>query len=225
MRMIIVSLAMLLGLAVQAVAEAPMRVVSVVGEGQVAAVPDMAIISLGVTHDAKTAQTAMEQVNIDVAALLTALAGLKVDARDVQTDQLSVSPIWSDSVKSRRIIGFVARNTLSVRVRNLDKLGPVLDAALAAGSNTFNGVQFTLQDPSEQEAQARADAVRDGMAKAAQLAQAANATLGQIITLSEQGGVGQPKMMMATARRDSMAIATGEVSVSARVSITFDLIP
>ena len=100
MRMIIVSLAMLLGLAVQAVAEAPMRVVSVVGEGQVAAVPDMAIISLGVTHDAKTAQTAIEQVNIDVAALLTALAGLKVDARDVQTNQLSVSPIWSDSVSS-----------------------------------------------------------------------------------------------------------------------------
>ena len=82
-----------------------------------------------------------------------------------------------------------------------------------------------MQDPSQQEAQARADAVRDGMAKAAQLAQAANATLGQIITLSEQGGVGQPEMMMATARRDSMAIATGEVSVSARVSITFDLTP
>jgi len=82
-----------------------------------------------------------------------------------------------------------------------------------------------LQDPSALEAQARAAAVRDGMAKAAQLAKAANATLGQIITISEQGSLGRPEMMMATARSDSMAIATGEVSVSARVSITFDLIP
>ena len=223
--MIVMSLAMLWAVTVQALAEAPARVVSVVGEGQVDTVPDMAIVALGVTHDAKTAGMAMEQVDADIAALLTALAGLNVEARDVQTNQLNVSPIWSDSVNARRIIGFLARNTVSVRVRNLDTLGRVLDAALAAGSNTFNGLQFTLQDPSALEAQARAAAVRDGMAKAAQLAKAANATLGQIITISEQGSLGRPEMMMATARSDSMAIATGEVSVSARVSITFDLIP
>jgi uncharacterized protein YggE len=240
MRAILLSVVMVLGLVVQTVAQgqpvhpvqtlaqAPLRVLSVTGEGQVASVPDMAVISLGVTHEARSARAAMDQVNADAGALLDALAALDVAPRDVQTDQLSVSPLWSNGDINRggvqRITGFVARTAVSVRVRDLARLGAVVDAALAAGANDFNGVRFALQDPSPFEAQARAAAVRDAMARAAQLAAAAGVTLGPVLTLSEQGGFGPPQMM-AAARSEDMAIATGEVSVSAVVSMTFDLIP
>lgn len=228
MRLISLSAVMLVGLAVQgmaqAVAQAPSRLVSVVGQGQVASTPDMAVMSLGVTHEAKTARAAMDMVNADAVALLEALAALDVAPRDVQTDQLSVSPLWDQGDGARRITGYVARNAVSVRVRDLARLGAVMDAALSAGSNDFNGLRFSMQDPAPIEAQARAVAVKDAMARAAQLAEAAGVTLGPVVTLSEQGGHSQPRMM-AAARSEDMAIATGEVTISASVSMTFDLIP
>lgn len=224
MRMIVLSLALVLGLASEGFAETPERLVSVVGEGRVATTPDMAVISLGVTHQAKTARAAMDMVNGDAVALLAALAAFDVAPRDVQTDQLSVSPLWDNGDRVRRITGYVARNAVSVRVRDLPKLGAVMDAALSAGSNDFNGVNFAMQDPTPLEAQARAAAVKDAMARAAELAEAAGVTLGPVVSLTEQGGYSQPRMM-AAARSEDMAIATGEVAISASVSMTFDLIP
>ncbi|WP_299621510.1 SIMPL domain-containing protein [uncultured Tateyamaria sp.] len=225
MRMLMLSAAMLLGFVMQGKADAPPRILSVVGEAQVATVPDMAVISLGVTHTDRRAGAAMDKVNADANALLEVLATLDVAPRDVQTDQLSVSPIWDNGNNGpRRITGFVARNAVSVRVRDLGRLSEIMDAALDAGSNDFNGLRFALQNPNPVEAEARAAAVKDAMSRAAGLAEAAGVALGPIITLSEQGGFRQPQMMMA-ARSEDMAIATGEVGVSASVAITFDLIP
>ena len=224
MRMFALSAMMVLGMTVQGLADAPARLVSVVGQGSVAMTPDMAVISLGVTQQAKTARVAMDKVNADAVALLSALAALDVAPRDVQTDQLSVSPLWDNGDGARRITGYVARNAVSVRVRDLSRLGAVMDAALLAGSNDFNGLQFSMQDPKPIEAQARAAAVKDAMARAAELAAAAGVTLGPVVTMTEQGGYREPRMM-AAARSEDMAIATGEVAVSASVSMTFDLIP
>jgi hypothetical protein len=224
MRVVLLSAALLLGFVVQGKADVPPRILSVIGQGQVAAEPDMAVISLGVTHEARTARAAMDMVNADAVALLAALAELDVAARDVQTDQLSVSPLWDNGTGKRRINGYVARNAVSVRVRDLDRLGVVMDAALSAGSNDFNGLRFTLQNPAPFEAEARAAAVKDALARAAGLAEAAGVALGPIVTLTEQGGFAQPQMMAAM-RSDEMAIETGEVGISASVSVTFELIP
>ncbi|WP_223423745.1 SIMPL domain-containing protein [Tateyamaria pelophila] len=228
MRLIILSTVMALSFVTQGVGQgAPdtqVRHLSVVGSGQVAAEPDMAVISLGVAHQAETARVAMDMVNAEASALLAALAALDIAPRDVQTEQLSVSPLWDNSNQTRSIDGYVARNTVSVRVRDLPRLGAVMDAALSAGSNEFDGLRFTVQDPAQLEAQARKAAVEDAMARAADLAEAAGVTLGPVVTLTEQGGRGQP-MMMAAARSEDMAIATGEVTISASVSMTFDLIP
>jgi len=224
MRMLVLSAAMLFGFVAQGMAEVPSRILSVVGQAQVATVPDMAVISLGVTYTHERAGDAMDRVNAEAFALLDALAELDVAARDVQTDQLTLSPLWNNGDGPRRITGFVARNMVSVRVRDLDRLGEVMLVALNAGTNEFNGLRFTLQNPAPFEAEARAAAVRDAMTRAGQLADAAGVTLGPIITLNEQGGFRQPQMM-AAARSESMAIATGEVAVTASVAITFDLIP
>ena len=224
MKSIVASIAIVMSLACAAVAQETARTLSVVGEGQVETAPDMAIISLGVTHTDASAKAAMDRVSTDARALLDTLAAQGVEARDIQTDQLSLSPQWNNDNGQRDITGFVARNVVSVRVRDLAALGGVLDAALTAGSNDFNGLQFQLQDPGTAQADARAAAVKDAMERAAQLATAAGATLGPIRTMTEQGQGGRPEMF-AAARASDMPVAPGALSVTARVSVTFDLLP
>ncbi|WP_147106429.1 SIMPL domain-containing protein [Tateyamaria sp. syn59] len=204
--------------------EAP--VLSVTGEGQVAVTPDMAVISLGVVHVDETAGAAMAQVSADATALINALAERGVAVRDVQTSQLSVGPVWSAyDANERRITGFEARNTVRVRVRDLDALGGILDEVLAVGANTFNGLSFELQDPSAAEAEARSAAVGDAMQKATELSGAAGLTLGPVLSLSEGGGTPRPEMFAAAARSADVPIAAGELLVTARVSMRFALEP
>ena len=110
MRLSLVTAAVWMMLAPLAWAQAERPVLSVTGEGQVAVAPDMAVISLGVVHVADTAGAAMGQVSTDAAALIAALEEQGVEARDIQTAQLSVGPDWSryDS-NERTITGFEAR--------------------------------------------------------------------------------------------------------------------
>lgn len=203
----------------------PPRQIVVTGEGQVEAVPDMAVISLGVTNQGKAAMAAMGETSAAVAAVLGRLTAMGVEARDVQTRNISVTPIWSDPGNrggTPEISGFAASNTVTVRVRDLDRLGAILDTAIGDGANDFSGIRFTLQDPGPQEAEARKRAVADGMARAKELAEAAGVTLGPVQQITEMGGGGpQPMMEMAMARGGGMPVAAGEINVSVSVSMTF----
>jgi len=224
MRVMAMSVVLVLGLVCGAWAETKPATLSVTGEGQVAIVPDMAVISLGVVHRDSTAKVAMDKVSADAQALIAALTELQIDARDIQTDQLSVNPVYQgDYNQGRKIVGFEARNSVSIRVRNLDGLGGVLDAALSAGSNTFNGLRFTLQDARTAEAEARASAVRDAMARAAQMAEAAGLSVGAILSMSEAGSGPRPEMFAAAARSADIPVSAGELTVTARVSMSFAL--
>ena len=204
-----------------------MRAITVVGQGSVAAVPDMATISMGVTHEASVAAEAMAQVSAGVTAVLNRLSEAGVEARDMQTSSLSLQPVWSnhgnDGSQPPRITGFVASNQVTVRVRDLSGLGAVLDTVVQDGANTFNGLQFAMQEPAPLEAEARAAAVRDGMARAAQLAEAAGVTLGPVRSISENGPVQGMMMEMAAARSMDKAVAAGELSLEAQVSMVFSI--
>ncbi|MEL6463422.1 MAG: SIMPL domain-containing protein [Pseudomonadota bacterium] len=209
-----------------AVAQEGAAMVSVTGEGQVAVAPDMAVISLGVVHVDQTAGAAMDKVSADVGALMAVLAAQGIAARDIQTSQVSVTPVRDNRADGgRRITGFEARNAVTVRVRDLGGLGGVLDQVLEAGTNTLGGLRFQLQDTGAAQAEARAAAVRDAVAKAEQLSAAAGVTLGPVLAISE-GGVGpQPEMFAAAARSVDVPIAAGELIVSVRVSMRFALAP
>ena len=215
--------------AVCASAEAD-RVISTSGVGVVEAAPDMATINLGVTHQARLAGDALEATSDGVRAILERLAAAGIEDRDMQTNELSVQPVWSRSNNNAdtppRITGFVARNSLSIRVRDLTILGSILDQVVDDGANTFNGLQFSMQDPEPVIAKARAEAVKDAMARAQQLADAAGVGLGPVQSISEGGGSIRPQMMeMASARMASdVAVASGEVSLSARVSMVFTIL-
>lgn len=224
MRQIAVCL-ILFCLAAPAAAETP--TLTVTGEGRAEAAPDMATVTLGVTHEAETAKDAMDRVSADLGAVLATLRAAGIEERDLQTAGLRLSPVWTsyDSRQTRRITGFRATNTVSARVRALDGLGNVLDAVLAEGANTFQGISFGLQEPTPVLDAARRAAVADAQRKAALYAKAAGVTLGPLQSLGELGAAAPRPMVMEAARMasDAVPVAPGEMTLSAQVTMVFAL--
>lgn len=227
MRFAIFLLGIILFLPTVAGAQEQARQIVVQGQGVVTADPDMAIISLGVTREARTASAAMDAASAATLEVLASIRQAGVAQRDVQTSSVDLSPRWDQSQNGRPILsGYVASNTLSVRVRALDELGSLLDSAVGTGANTTNGLTFTVAEPRRLEDEARALAVRDARARAELLAEAAGVTLGQVVTISEAGVAMPPSpLMRAAAMEQSMAVpvATGEVEYRVSVDVVFDI--
>lgn len=199
--------------------------ISVVGTGEAAAPPDMATIRLGVASEADEAAEAMRANAASMKRVLARLADAGIDARDIQTSDLSLSPRWSRPEPGRdaEVTGFVASNTLVVRVRDLDVLGPTLDAALGDGVNTLGGLRFGFADAAELRDAARRAAVADAKRAAEVLAAAAGVTLGELQELSELGGTDGPQPMarMEMAVADAAPVAAGEATIRASVRMVF----
>lgn len=208
-------------------AAAPARI-TVTGEGRVDAVPDLATISLGVTTEARTAAEALSANNAAMAAVLDRLGAAGVAERDLQTTGLSVNPVWSGYERTGgrpEITGFQATNVLTVRVRALDRLGGILDAAVKDGANTLNGLSFGLAAPQPALDEARARAVADARRKAEIIAGAAGARLGRIESITEGGGHSpHPQLRGDSAMMaESVPVAQGEVSLTASVTVAWHL--
>jgi uncharacterized protein YggE len=201
---------------------------TVTGAATVTAVPNQATLSLGVTTTGATAAEAMAANNDAASAVIARLIAAKVADRDMQTTGLSLNPNWvmSASGTAQDIQGYIASSLLTVRIADLDMAGPVLDAAIADGANTLNGLSFGLADPRPLEDEARKAAVADALARAQVLAMAAGETLGPIVSIFEGGGGQQPMPMLFKSAGDSgVPLAAGEVGVSAEVTIVWQLKP
>ena len=198
---------------------------TVTGEGQASATPDMATVTIGVSATAPEAGPAMDAASESARAILDRLDSLGIDPRDRQTSDLSLQPIWSDGGPgvAPTVTGYEAGNMLTVRVRALDSLGDVLAAVTSDGANRLSGLTFGLQDPDPVMEEARRDAVADAMARAEVLADAAGVTLGPVIEMSEQGGGYAPKPMMEMRAASAPPVASGEATMSARVNMVFGL--
>lgn len=203
----------------------------VTGQGVVSVAPDMASVDLGVTQRAPTAAGAMGQVSDKVAAILTQLDGLSIADLDRQTSGFYLRPVYEnrpvEEGQTAQIVGYEAGNLVTVRVRDLSKIGVVLDSVILEGANNFNGLHFSLQDQSAPLALARQGAVADAMARAEQLAKAAGITLGAVLEMTENSQ-GYPPMQMQAAEMRSMdsmqkSIASGEIEVAAQVTMQFEI--
>lgn len=202
---------------------------TVSGEGSVFAVPDMAVVSVGAMADASTAQEAMDQTSDITSAILARLADAGIEGRDIQTSDLSLNPIWNHRATTDdrpRIEGYQASNRVTVRVRDLDALGGVLDALLRDGANQLGGLQFTVSDPEPLLNEARVRAVADARARAQLLADAAGVQLGGLISLSETGTpMPRPEMMgMARASDAAVPVAEGETELRAGVTLVYEIL-
>jgi uncharacterized protein len=196
--------------------------ISVTGEGSLFAPPDFATVSLGVTNTEATAAEAMAANARAMEKVLERLRAVGVAESDLQTAQLQLNPNWKSSSlsSSGEVDGFTASNQLSIRLRDLSRMGEVLDAAVSDGANTLNGVSFDLSTPRPLQDQARRAAVADAIARATLLADAAQVKLGAITSITEGGGdVGGQPMMRASMEKTPIAI--GEVEVSQSVTVVF----
>lgn len=211
--------------AAAAMAEALSPRITVTGTGSVDSRPDMATISLGVTTQGGTAAEAMGRNSEELARVLEKLRASGVEDRDLQTSGLSLNPNWTNSNDgtAATISGYVASNQLTIRVRALDSLGGILDAAVKDGANTLNGVAFGLTDPKPVEDEARKRAVQDAAARAALLTTAAGVQLGQVLSITEGGGFEPPRPMyrMDAAEASAVPMAEGEISTAASVTVVY----
>lgn len=201
--------------------------ITVSGEGSVEGAPDMAVLSLGVTTEGATATEAMSANSAALTAVLERLKAAGIADRDLQTSNLSLNPNWTgyDSGATPKIVGYTASNQLMVRIRDLPKLGEVLDAAITDGANTLNGISFGLSNPRPAMDEARTEAVADARARAELLVTAAGARLGKIVSINENGGYAQPApMFRAAAEASPVPVQGGEVATTATVTIVFEIV-
>ena len=201
-------------------------------EGQVEAVPDMATITLGVAREGESAAEASAAMAEAADALLQALVGAGLAERDIRTSALTLAPRRAprDSAgRAGEITGYEASTTVTVRLRALDRLGAVLDTAIGSGANRMQGLALGLSDPQPLMDEARRRAVAEAARRAALYAEAAGLTLGPLLMLSETGAA-EPRPFaaradMALAQSAAMPVAAGEITLTARVTVTYALGP
>lgn len=217
------SLPLALSAALPALAEGT---ITVTGEASIPATPDMATVSLGVTTEGKTAAEAMSANSEALAGVIARLTAAGIAEQDLQTTSLSLNPNWVgyDAGQTPTISNYIATNMLNVRVRDLAALGGVLDASIADGANTLNGITFELAMPRPVLDEARKAAVADAAAKAALYAAAAGVSLGKVMSISEQQNYGGPMPVFMDAKAASpVPVATGQIALQTSVSITYQI--
>lgn len=216
----------------------PETTLDISAEGDVMRAPDIAFISAGVQADAESAQAAMQQQASAMTGVFDALARAGIEKKDMQTSDFSLQPRYTyvevDEGRGRtrgeqRLDGYTASNQLTIKVRDLDRLGATMDSLVSAGGNTFSGISFALDDDEDVRAEARRLAVGKAIARAELYASAAGMKVGRIVTISEGGDYSpQPMAMMARGKDMMMEASTpisgGEVGYTARVNITFELV-
>lgn len=205
--------------------------ISVQGQGKVNAVPDIATLNFGVqTGRQPTADVAMKMLSDNMNKVFDAVKAAGVEEKDITTQYLSLNPAYDWNEGQRIDRGFEANQSLMVKVRDLDKISAVLDAAVKAGANQAGSVGFTIDDPAELRAEAREEAIADAKTKAQQLAADLGVSLGKIQGFWEEtGGYGGPVMMRTEAMDGAgggyapTPIPAGEQEVNVNVNITYKI--
>ncbi len=215
-------------LAVPAMAQTmPPPAISVTGEATVSATPDLAQIDVGVTSEAKTARDASEANNAAMGKVLMALKGAGIDEKDYQTSRLSLQPqIGSNYRTSDRpsgIFGFRASNRVTVKVRDVSKVAGLIDLLVGAGANEIGGVHFTVTQASKVLDEARDKAIADARRKAEIYAKAAGVTLGDPISISEEGAPAPVfrSKVAAPMAAGAVPVAPGEETLSVTVNVSW----
>src|SRR4051794_39184588 len=209
--------------------DAPVAAISVTGEAQISAAPDLVQIDAGVTTEAKTAREASDANNAAMGKVLLALKGAGIEEKDYQTSRLSLQPQFATPKAAERtpgIVSFRASNRVTVRIRDVAKVANVIDVLVGAGANEIGGINFTVTQASKHLDEAREKAIADARRKAEIYAKAAGVTLGEPISISEEGA---PTPMFRSKVAGGMAastpVAQGEETLSVTVSVSWVIKP
>jgi uncharacterized protein YggE len=166
------------------------------GEGKVTAVPDTAILTLGIEAQELTVAEARDEAAEAMTRVMDTLKSTGIDEDDIQTQYFNIQEVtrWDNDRQQQTVIGYQVTNTVTVKVRDITRVSAVIDSVTAAGGDLtrINSLAFTIDDPSFFQEQARADAVADAAAKANQLADLADIKLGKPTYISESSYIPSP---------------------------------
>ena len=199
--------------------------ISVTGEATMSVAPDQAQVDGGVTSDAKTAREASDANNAAMGKVLLALKGAGIDEKDYQTSRLSLQPKYAPERSGpSSVVGYRASNRVTIKVRDVNKIAGVIDVLVAAGANEIGGINFVVSQASKLLDDIREKAIADARRKAEIYAKAAGVTLGEPLSIAEEGGsmpVFRGKMPAPMATMAPAPIAQGEETLSVTVSVSW----
>jgi uncharacterized protein YggE len=200
------------------------------GQGEISVVPDIATLYLGVEAQADTVAEAQAQANEAMDSVMTALADNGIDEDDIQTQYFSIDQVtrWDSDKDEQVVVGYRVSNMVTVKIRDIDNVGAVIDAVAAAGGDLIrvNNIAFSVDDPSEYYEEAREEAMADAKAKAEQLADLAGIELGKPTYISE-GTIYAPViyrdagMVMPVEEAAPTQISPGELELTLSVQVAY----
>jgi uncharacterized protein YggE len=202
---------------------------SISAQAEARRVPDVATLSAGVVTQAADANAAMRANATQMDKVMAAIKAAGIAERDIRTSGISLNPQYKYvENQSPTITGYQASNTVDLKVRDVARLGKVLDALVASGANQVNGPNFEIDQPEPVYDQARRDALQKAQARAEMYAKALGLKVRRIVSISEGGGyrppMPMPMMAMARAKNESdTSVAPGETTLTATLDVVFEL--
>jgi uncharacterized protein len=205
------------------------RTITVPGEGRVSVRADLAELRVGIALTEETVQGARTAGAVALQGVLSRLRTLGIKSADIQTSIISMTPAYdySNNRNPARLVGYALTNTVSVTIRDLERVGDVIDGALTSGATTLDNVTFRVANPMPAQRQARELAVADARARAETLASAAGVQLGGVASITE-GGAQTPfepyaAVRSMAARDESTPVEAGTNEISVGVTVTFTI--
>lgn len=198
------------------------------GTGKATAVPDTAVINLGVTKTAATVSDAKNQANEVAEKLLSELKDLGISEKDIKTTNYSINPNYDFTRGSQTITGYTVSQNLEVKITPIETANKAIDAAGAAGANMVGGITFTLNDQAQKELEekARGEAIEIAKEKAKSIAQKAGIRLGKIVNVQESTSLPPqpiPLRSLAVAEDEKATnITPGENTIAISVTLSYE---
>ena len=208
---------------------------TVIGQGRATARPDLALVTTGAASTAKTAEEALAANSKAMEQVIASIKEAGVEPKDITTSGFSIQPQYSYPPQGSRepptLTGYEVRNNVTIKVRDLVALGPLLDKVVQSGANQSSGLTFLSANPEALQSQARIAAVKDAMAQAAQVADAAGVRLVRLRRIEPRNDGGfafpppAPAPMLMKADRAAPPIEAGETEARVQMSLIYEIEP
>ena len=209
---------------------------TVIGQGHILLTPDTAFVTLGMETTGRTVGDAERQNRMVMSKVVERLKALQIENERIQTASFTVSPQYKPPPKRSdatpgppEIIGYVVGNMMTIEVRNLEKVGPVIEESLAAGANQFQGLQWALRDEQQAKVAALKQAASKAREKAAAFSDALKVKLIRLLSATEESRIVRPVPRMARSMvameggGGEVPVFSGEIKVEATVTLVYEM--
>lgn len=205
--------------------------VSFSGRGTVVARPDVALVNVTILTEAATSKAAQDDNSVRSQQVVDYLEGQGIEEKDIKTSGYNISPQYTYPRGGEpEVTGYQVRQSIDVKIRDLDAVGDILSGVVSAGANTVGGVNLTIDDPEALQEEARAKAIADAKEKAKTLERQLGISLGRIINFSEGGGGSVFTARALSVEEDAVgfggaapSIPVGENEVVSNVTLTWQI--